>query len=388
MTKLSLDFIIPFLIDYERKPGFFFVLRCHGKSSSCHWIPICLENFVNSIAVKMDKKRAKFRNPPNSTHKVKKPIDLSQSLDNDLYDRLAKIIPLPFGKNDPFEEQKKIQFKDLLMELDPNLVKKLDAGVSEEKIAEIIENYERNRPIEVNIEPRIPERKIHEQEINWIAEYVKKMKKERIVWQTKLFKDNKEIHEKPLYQQTEELIDIAADHFAVWLKQMDDESNINREFVKQLFSIEIEADASKALYVEPKEVSVIPHEVAKLLKLPQMSIQNNVIKMTRKDRKHRDQKPQTVAFGRLLPLELRRNKFNEDLFDDLYKIYCPPDLQSLKIVFESILHLRSTRALVEHLKENPELPRAKYLVDHNMFDSPKTNLKAQKTLPPLWTHFY
>lgn len=336
----------------------------------------------------METKRVKFRTPQNSMRKVKKHVDLSQSLHDDLYDRVAKIIPLPFSKNDPFEERKKIQFKDLLMELDPKLVKKLDAGLSEEKIAEIIENYEQNRPVEINIEPRIPERKLHEQDINWIADYVKKMKKERIVWQTKLFKENKEIFEKPLYEQTEELIDIAADHFAVWLKQMDDESNINKEFVKQLFSIEIEADASKALYVEPKEISVIPHEVSKLLKLPKMSIQNNVIEMTRRDRKHRDQKPQTIAFGRLLPLSMRRNKFNEDLFDDLYKIHCPPDLQSLKIVFESILHLRSTRALVEHLKENPDLPRAKYLVDHNMFESSKTTLKSQKQQVPLWTYYY
>lgn len=335
----------------------------------------------------MEIKRSDSKNLQISSRKMRKPVDLSRSLNDDLYDRVAKLIPLPFVKNDPFEEQKEIKFKDLLMELDPNLVKKLDDGVSEEKIAEIIENYQHDKPVEVNIEPRMPERKINQPNINWIASYIKKVKKERIVWQTKLFKDNKEIHEKPLYEQTEELIDIAADHFAVWLKQMDDESNINKEFVKQLFSIEIEADASKALSVEPKEISVVPHEVSKLLKLPKLSIQNNVVKMTRKDRKHRDKKPQTVAFGRLLPPSLRRNKFNEDLFDDLYKIHCPPDLRSLKLVFESILHLRSTQLLVEHLKQNPELPRAKYLIDHNMFD-PNKSLKSQKQEIPLWTYYY
>jgi hypothetical protein len=333
----------------------------------------------------MDQKRVKFKVPKISS---KTPVDLSRSINDDLYERVVKIIPLPFPKNDPFEERKKVLFKDLLMELDPNLVMKLDAGANEEKIAEIIENYELNRAVEVKIEPRIPERKMHEQNINWIAEYTKRMKRERIVWQTKLFKDKKEIHEKPLYEQTEELIDIAADHFSKWLKTMDNDSLINKEFVKQLFSIEIEADASKALYVEPKEISVVSHDVSKMLKLPQMSIQNNVIKMTKNDRKQRDRKQRTVAFGRLLPPSLRREKFNEDLFDDLYKIHCPPELHSLKIVFESITHLRSTRALVKHLKENPQLPRAKYLVDHNMFESAKVNLKSQKQQTPLWTHFY
>jgi hypothetical protein len=323
----------------------------------------------------------------NSKSHLTKPVDLSRSLNDALYERVFKIINLPFSKNDPFEEKKKIKFKDLLKQLDPNLFAKLGAEVSEDKIADIIENYEHKRQVEIKIEPRIPERKTHDQNINWIAEYLKRMKKERIVWQTKLFKDNKEIHEKPLYEQTEQLIDIAADHFAVWLKQMDDESNINKEFVKQLFSIEVEADASKAVYVEPKEMHCLPHDCANHLKLPELSIQNKAIKLLKKDKQRRNQKPQTVAFGRLLPPELRKTKFNEDLFENLYKIHCPSELRSLKIVFESILHLRSTRSLVEHLKENPDLPRAKYLVDHNMF---QTNVvqKSQKNQDPLWAYYY
>lgn len=335
----------------------------------------------------MEKRRVKFLSSQNPKQKVKKPVDLSQCLPPNLYNRVSKIITLPCGKNDPFEDKRKITFKDLLTELDPNLVKKMDAGVTEENFADIVNQYQQHKTFEVKIEARIPERKLNIPITNWIDEYNKKMKKERIVWQTKLFKDNKEIHEKPLFEQTEELIDIAAEHFAIWLKQMDDESNINKEFVKQLFSIEVESDASKALYVEPKEISVIPHEVSKLLNLPKLSIQNNVCKVSQKDRKLRSLQPRTVAFGRLLPMTIRRNKFNEDLFDELNQISCPPDLRSLKIVFESILHLRSTRALVEHLKMNPELPRAKYLIDYKMFDL-KTSLKLQKQEAPLWTHFY
>lgn len=330
----------------------------------------------------MEKRRVKFKQPLNS--KVKKPVDLSQCLPNEWYDRVARITALPCAKDDPFEEKKKLRFKDLLMELDPSLVKKIDPGITEENFADIVEKYQQHKTVDLNIEARIPPRKIIQQDINWIDEYTKKMKKERIVWQTKLFKDNKEIHEKPLFEQTEELIDIAAEHFAIWLKQMDDESNINKEFVKQLFSIEVESDASKALYVEPKEITVIPHDVANMLNLPNRSIQNNVIKMSKKDRKMRNLKPHTVAFGRLLPLSLRRKKFNEDLYDKNYMINCPPDLRSLKIVFESILHLGSTRALVDHLRLNPEIPRAKYLVDNKMFDT-KTTLKMQRQQTPLWS---
>lgn len=326
----------------------------------------------------------KLKNSQNQKIKSKKPIELSQCLPNDLYDRVSKIIALPCGKDDPFEERKKLTFKSLLTEMDPNLAGKMDAGVTEENFADIVEKYQHHKSFAVNVEPRIPERNLNQLDVNWIDEYTKKMKKERIVWQTKLFKDNKEIHEKPLFEQTEELIDIAAEHFAIWLKQMDDESNINKEFVKQLFSIEVESDASKALYVNPKEISIIPHEVSKILNLPKLSIQNNVIKASKKDKSLRDKQSRTVAFGRVLPKSMRRNKFNEDLFDELYTINCPQDLRSLKIVFESILHLRSTRALVAHLKSNPELPRAKFLADNNLFHN-KIVQETDKQRTPLWT---
>lgn len=110
--------------------------------------------------------------------------------------------------------------------------------------------------------------------------------------------------------------------------------------------------------------------------------------MSREDKRLRNLKPQMVAFGRSLPRNIRRPKFNEDLFTELYKINCPSELRSLKIVFDSILHLRSTQALVAHLKDNPELPRAKFLIDHNMFDdkSPQKTLKNRQK--PLWNHFF
>jgi hypothetical protein len=123
----------------------------------------------------------------------------------------------------------------------------------------------------LNIEPRLGERELNLGINSWLSKYRKLLKNERIVWQTKLFKDNKDIDEKPLFQQTEELIDIAAESFAIWLKNMDEESNINKEFVKQLFSIQVEGDASKALHVEPKQINVIPHGVANLLGLSEVN---------------------------------------------------------------------------------------------------------------------
>lgn len=108
--------------------------------------------------------------------------------------------------------------------------------------------------------------------------------------------------------------------------------------------------------------------------------------MAGKDKKLRERKPKITAFGRGLPQSQRIERFNENLYDEMYEINCPPDLQSLKPVFDSILHLRSTRELINYLKDHPELPRAKFLVDHKLFE--KSLQKTVKSEKPLWSHFY
>lgn len=42
----------------------------------------------------------------------------------------------------------------------------------------------------------------------------------------------------------------------------DEATNVNKELVKQLFAIGIEGEATKALYVEPQQISVIPSQLA------------------------------------------------------------------------------------------------------------------------------
>lgn len=224
--------------------------------------------------LKVENFRKKSKSASSKSKRAKSPLDLSQCLPTKLHERVAKIVKLPPLKADGFEETKKLSFVEILEELDPELLKKLEENneeINESNFVEIIEKYQSRNCIELRIEPRLIERPLDVGVDNWLSSYVKKLKKERIVWQTKLFKDNKSIHEKPLFEQTEELIDIAADCFAKWLKNMDEESNINKEFVKQLFSIQVESDASKALHVEPKEINVIPHDVAVLLELSQVN---------------------------------------------------------------------------------------------------------------------
>jgi hypothetical protein len=164
---------------------------------------------------------------------------------------------------------------------------------------------------------------------------------------------------------------------------MDDESNINKEFVKQLFSINVESDASKALNIVTHYDKVISHEVANMISMPQLSLQKNLLKMLDKDRISSLEKPKLVAFGRTLPKNIRKKKFDENL-DSIHQVNCPEELRSLKKVFESIIHLKSTQKLIEHLKMNPEMPRAKYLIEQGKFDASSEKKFNSQFQNPLW----
>jgi hypothetical protein len=153
------------------------------------------------------KKSVKFKDVP----KLKRGQDFSQCLPPSLYDRVAKLVPLSFPRDDSFEERKKLTFRELLTDFDPELLKNLGDDVTEENFADLVEKYQKAKSVDLDIEERTPPRKLFQKQINWYAEYIKKTKKERIIWQTKLFKDNREIYERPLFEQTEELIDIAAE---------------------------------------------------------------------------------------------------------------------------------------------------------------------------------
>jgi hypothetical protein len=144
-------------------------------------------------------------------------VDLSNCVPKKLYERLKNDgIHMPCKKDDAFEEDKEINFRKILLEIDSAFN---SDDLTEDSIVEVLKQAERKSYV-LNIEPITGELKICSKNSdhlkqNWTTEYVKKMKKERIIWQTKLFKENDVIREKPLFEMTEELIDIAGEFFIV-----------------------------------------------------------------------------------------------------------------------------------------------------------------------------
>lgn len=324
----------------------------------------------------MNRKLSNIRKVQSQQLKKNENVDLSLCLPKDLFNKINGIIEVPFAKEDTFAERDKLVVSEWRSNLDRYSINEL-SEVTQDRLSCIVKTHQQRKSLIVKFEERVKlEHKLKKLLMNWVSEYTNKLKKEKILWQTKLFQNSKETHEKRLFEQTEELIDIAAICFAIWLKQMDEESNINKEFVKELFSIEIEGDASKALIIEPKELSFVPHEVSKMLNLQELSIQCNVINILEKDSKLK-----MINLGRNPSKATGDYRSNErcNIKDQMSDIY------SLKFVFQSILHLRATGALMKLLETNPDFPRAKYLLKNNVLTN-KFPLQIQEQKKPLWNY--
>ncbi|KFB37956.1 AGAP013127-PA-like protein [Anopheles sinensis] len=243
----------------------------------------------------------------------------------------------------------------------------------------------RAKPFELTVEQRTESRqRATEAGGNWMERFLRKTSNERIRWQTKYYRTDQKLLDKPLFQQIEELIDLGAQDFSEWLNGLGAEkSNITRDIIKQLFSIEIEDEMARAIRVDTKEVRAIPAEAAYHWNLESMALQKRIAQVMRSDRRAaRASRERHVAFGRTLPVELRTS-CRRDAIDSIRPDF-PDDLRTLKALFKDIRHLRSVRYLIEHLHERAEIQRPRYLTELGLFRS-RSHASAtpfyQKVLP-------
>lgn len=141
---------------------------------------------------------------------------------------------------------------------------KLFKSFNESTLSEIKEKEDEYNDIDLKIESKPVPRDFQESSLNWMANYLSKKPKDRVQWQSKLYSFDKKLNEKPMFEQAEELIDLAAQDFTDWINRLatDSQSNITKELIKELFPIGLEGDASKAMYIEPKEIKALPNEIA------------------------------------------------------------------------------------------------------------------------------
>ncbi|XP_053699298.1 uncharacterized protein LOC128746274 [Sabethes cyaneus] len=338
-------------------------------------IKVEMRRFIQQLEERLKKELQHRRVDPDLTHVVPR----------HLYGKTARIIQLsPYDLRE-FEAIIKSRLKNAYRYDGGKDIKDSDSmspemGDDEDDDADGV----RQSKFGMKIEPKTKPRELKLREVNWMENFLKKTRKERIKWQTKLYRSDKKLLEKPLFEQVEELIDLGAQDFAEWLNTLGAEkSNITKDIIKQLFSIGVEGDSAKALCVEPKEIRAIPDEVAKDWNLNYMALQRKIAQVMRSDRREAKVRERHIAFGRTLPMHMRRFK----RFDDIEEIVpnFPEETKTFQKVFKGICHLRSVKILVDHLKEHPEIHRPKYLVDQGMF-------KPKETKPsdhvPLYKHYF
>lgn len=123
------------------------------------------------------------------------------------------------------------------------------------------------------MEPRCKPRPLPNAKENWLDEYRSQTRKDRIKWDSKLYSRSRKFHHQTLYEQIDELADVAANEFAEWINTLgsDEKNRLNCKTIKQLFSIGIEDDVSKSISIGLKQRPAIPSELAEMFDCPEVS---------------------------------------------------------------------------------------------------------------------
>uniref|UniRef100_A0A182PKX2 Uncharacterized protein n=1 Tax=Anopheles epiroticus TaxID=199890 RepID=A0A182PKX2_9DIPT len=325
-----------------------------------------LETLINEL-------ERKLRKPTASD-----PIDLDMThiIPRRLYDRLKRMVQLPPYDDREFEgilaarlqDPPGMHDSDWRSTDDDDNDGETDVRTESGTMADRREQP----PFELMVEERSAARSRvipTDTESNWMEAYLRKTGNERIQWQTKYYRTDQKLLDKPLFQQIEELIDLGAQDFSEWLSGLGAEkSNITKDIIKQLFSIEIEDEMARALRVDTREIRAIPTDAARHWNLDQMALQNRIAQVMRADRKAMaNVRTKNVAFGRTLPPALRTTSRTDST--DTIEPDFPDDLRTMRALFQDIRHLRSVRYLIDHLRTRPDIQRPRYLLDAGLFRS-------------------
>lgn len=215
----------------------------------------------------------------------------------------------------------------------------------------------------MNVEPRCKPRPFPNAKENWLDEFRSQTRKDRVKWDTKLYSGNKKFHRQTLYEQIDELVDVAANEFAEWINRLgsDDKNRLNCETIKQLFSIGIEDDVSKSISISFKQRPAISRELADMFDCPevyrseaiifalfsfttqiyfQLSIERVVERIIAADRR---------AFRRSGAVNLKKGEQSKTAITNF-----PEEIRSGKFLFEGIEHLRCTCTLHIAIVENTQ----------------------------------
>ncbi|XP_076676249.1 uncharacterized protein LOC143373172 [Andrena cerasifolii] len=146
--------------------------------------------------------------------------------------------------------------------------------------------------------------------------------------------------------------------FCQWLETLGGtDTTVDEEVLRDMFEIDFNVEACRAMQVSIQEMPVVPAEVALTRNNPGASM----LAMTRnhlmRDAKAEETSAKTKAFGTTMPWELQfvppKNQVRK-LWLECENV--PRDLETMDVVWKGITHLKSVRGFVEWLQQHPEVP--------------------------------
>ncbi|XP_023305602.2 uncharacterized protein LOC111687396 [Lucilia cuprina] len=315
--------------------------------------------------------------------------DFSVTLPKNLRKRVAKILPYEYDEYDKHvfitesEMETPISYggDDDDEEDEGKQQKANKSDFFNESTCSEIEHLEHEYPkFVLNMDKPLEHKSKTKKKRNWCSTYICKPRKERVRWDSKIYDLERSIWEKTLDEQAEQLMDASAERFTEWINSLGSnrDSDISKEKLKALFSIEGDRTLLASILTEPKEVKAIAKTVADKWNLPEMAIELKYENYIRDRLKNVPKKINTVAFGRTIPVK-DRPWMPADSDDPIATVY-PEELLSLEKLFKGITHLRSTKELAEFYKKRPGLEKPRYLVSAGLFKS-KTKTQAATEVP-------
>uniref|UniRef100_A0A1I8Q8V4 Uncharacterized protein n=1 Tax=Stomoxys calcitrans TaxID=35570 RepID=A0A1I8Q8V4_STOCA len=301
-----------------------------------------------------------------------KKYDFSLTLPKSLKKRVAKILPYEFEEFD-----KNVFIAESTVEAPLCYDNKEDKGNEEQAGKKMDSNgrssleFENQQPeppkFVLKIDKPLEHKGKPKVKHNWPSSYICKTRKKRVCWDSKLYDMNCSIWEKTLDEQAEQLMDASAERFTTWINTLgsNKDSDISKEKLKALFSIEGERSLLASIITDPKELKAIAKCVADKLNKPEMAIELKYENYIKNRFKNVPKKIVTVAFGRTIPL--RDRPWQPSEFDEPITTVFPDELITLEKLFKGITHLRSTNMLVDFYKKESNLERPYYLVKSGLF---------------------
>ncbi|XP_076235769.1 uncharacterized protein LOC143180120 [Calliopsis andreniformis] len=166
-----------------------------------------------------------------------------------------------------------------------------------------------------------------------------------------------------LLMKADNMMKKICEDFCEWLETLGGtDKTIDEEVLRDMFEIDFNAEACKAMQVLIQEMPVVPAEVALTRNTPGASRLAMTKRHVMRDVKAEETPEHTKAFGKYLPWEVQfvppKNQVRKNW---LWCEHVPEDLDTMEVVWKDITHLKSVRGFVEWLQQHPKVPRPEAL---------------------------